>query len=95
LPLPPFGISHQTSQQNLVREPDEIVDVFPAKAAADASVIDRTGRAFVDHLLAEGVIIPSRPASDSEDWSPLIPGEFSAPQLERFDDLRDLLLLDP
>lgn len=74
---------------------DEIVDGFSAKAATDASVINQSVRAFVDHLLAEGVIIPSRPASDSEDWSPLIPGEFSVPELERFDDLRDLLLLDP
>lgn len=74
---------------------DEIVDVFSENAAASSSIIDQSVRAFVDHLVIEGIIIPGRQASDSEDWSPSITDEFSEPQLERFDDLRDLLLMDP
>jgi Coenzyme PQQ synthesis protein D (PqqD) len=74
---------------------EQIVDGFSATADADRSAIDRGVRAFVDHLLAEGIIIPGQPASRCKDWSPLTSGAFSVPQLERFDDLRDLLLLDP
>jgi hypothetical protein len=74
---------------------EEIVDGFSAKAAADVLVINQSVRTFIDRLLVEGIIIPGHPASESGDWSPLMPGDFSAPRLERFDDLRDLLLLDP
>ena len=74
---------------------DEIVEKFSAAAEADGSVIDQGVRTFVDRLLQEGIIIPGSPASGSEDWSPVISSEFFVPQLERFDDLRDLLLLDP
>ena len=74
---------------------EQIVDGFSAVAKVDRSTIDQSVRTFVDHLLAEGIIISGQPTSSTRDWSPIISGAFSVPQLERFDDLRDLLLLDP
>jgi hypothetical protein len=74
---------------------EQIVDVLSATAESNRSVVDREVRAFVDRLLEEGIIVPGHPASGSKDWSPPMSGEFSVPRLERFDDLRDLLLLDP
>ena len=74
---------------------EQIVNGFSAVAEIDRSIVDQSVRTFVDHLLAEGIIIPGQPASSASDWAPMISGAFSVPQLERFDDLRDLLLLDP
>jgi hypothetical protein len=74
---------------------EQIVDGFFAATEADRSVIDQGVRDFVDHLLKEGIIIQSHPASDSKDSLPLISGQFTMPRLERFADLRDPLLLDP
>jgi hypothetical protein len=74
---------------------DQIIDGFSATAGADRSVVDQVVWTFVDRLLREGIIMPGSPASSSKDWSPVMSGEFLVPQLERFDDLRDLLLLDP
>lgn len=74
---------------------EQIVDGFSARAGAERLAIDRDVRAFVDHLLEEGIVAPDNSVPRSEDWSPPISGEFTVPRLERFDDLRDLLLLDP
>lgn len=73
----------------------QIVERISALAEVDGSTVDQTVRTFVGCLLAEGVIIPVEFASSTKEWSPMISGAFSVPQLERFDDLRDLLLLDP
>lgn len=52
-------------------------------------------RAFVDQLLAEGIIVSMNGAPERREWSPMAEGDFSRLALERYDDLRDLLLLDP
>ncbi len=77
------------------KTPEQIVDGFSARPGAERLAIDRDVRAFVDHLVEEGIVVPDNSVARSEDWLPLIAGEFTAPRLERFDDLRDLLLLDP
>lgn len=60
--------------------------VFPA-----AEVV----RNFVDKLLAEKVIAPYDGVPERQPWRPQSGAAFSLPALDRFDDLRDLLLLDP
>lgn len=73
---------------------DEIVGGFAA-GSADRLTVDGDVRRFVDHLVAEGIIVPSDRAAAVDDWLPSLSDGFAAPVLERFDDLRDLLLVDP
>jgi Coenzyme PQQ synthesis protein D (PqqD) len=61
----------------------------------DAAAIDPMVRAFVTRLLEEGLIVPigSSPAKPP----PALPevDRLGAPILQRYDDLQELLLLDP
>lgn len=51
---------------------------------------------FVTSLLAESIIAPIENAADSHElWAPQFSVPFSPPVLDRFDDLRDLIFLDP
>ena len=66
-------------------------------AALKPASLDGSGtvRTFVDSLVAEDLIqeLPEPPVR--QEWAPL-PGTAAVkPSVERFDDLRDLLLLDP
>lgn len=74
---------------------EEIVEAFATALDVDKSTIDGSVRSFVDQLLAEGIVVSGQPSSRATAWSPTVIGAFTAPKLERFDDLRDLLLLDP
>ena len=74
---------------------EEIVEAFATTLDVETSTVDGSVRSFVDHLLAEGIIVSGQPSSSGNAWSPTVSGAFAAPKLERFDDLRDLLLLDP
>jgi hypothetical protein len=51
--------------------------------------------AFVTRLGDEAIIAPVDSPIHRVAWSPAPGFKFSSPLLERFDDLRDLLLLDP
>jgi len=74
---------------------EQIVDALCAVADVDRSAVDQDVSTFVDLLLKEGIVVRSTSTPASHDWSPAAFGEFQAPRIERFDDLRDLLLLDP
>ena len=50
---------------------------------------------FVETLLAENIIAPHHGDPDQQPWSPQFSNPFSTPVLDRFDDLRDLIFLDP
>jgi hypothetical protein len=50
---------------------------------------------FVEELRAENIIAPCDNDSPPEAWSPQFSNPFSKPVLDRFDDLRDLIFLDP
>jgi hypothetical protein len=50
---------------------------------------------FIEQLLAEKLIAPNGGIPDPQPWSPQFSSPFSPPVLDRFDDLRDLLFLDP
>lgn len=63
---------------------------FPAAADVEASV-----RAFIEHLVREGLIVPADSGDEKAGLSLDLLHEFQAPVLDRFDDLKELLLLDP
>jgi hypothetical protein len=71
---------------------DEIIAAFPANDGADPRQ-DVPG--FVEKLLAEGAIAPLADIPDRRPWSPRFGIPFTAPSLDRFDDLRELLFIDP
>ena len=74
---------------------EEIVAAFET---LDAKGVDDTKQAvtgFIEKLLTEKIIIPHASTPDRQPWSPRYSNPFSQPALDRFDDLRDLLFLDP
>ena len=73
---------------------DEIAAAFSSNCSVARDAVDPVIRTFVDRLLAEGIIAPFDSIPERRDWSPASAG-FAEPVLERYDDLRDLLLLDP
>lgn len=74
---------------------DELIRLFVASTGGDAAAIAQEVRSFVDNLLAEGIILPGDPELPRQDWAPATSGTFVTPALQRYDDLRDLLLMDP
>jgi coenzyme PQQ synthesis protein D (PqqD) len=71
----------------------EIAAAISQIAACD--VIEEVA-GFLDTLLAEGIIAPAENGVGSaEPWTPQFSVPFSPPVLDRFDDLRDLIFLDP
>jgi hypothetical protein len=73
---------------------EEIVAVLCTTYSRDAADIPSAVQSFVDHLKAEGLLLRLDKITERQHWSPAA-HSFSPPVLERFDDLRDLLLLDP
>jgi hypothetical protein len=60
----------------------------------DPVVVAGAVRAFVAELSREGLIVPVElPAQGSLPGTPEV--RFEAPRLQKFDDLQDILLLDP
>jgi Coenzyme PQQ synthesis protein D (PqqD) len=68
-----------------------LATIYPSSTETIASAVP----AFVEQLLSEAIIVPISDCPDQQAWSPKAAAAFSPPVLERFDDLRDLLLLDP
>ena len=75
------------------RTVEEIAGAFAAATGGDSGSITSQVRAFVDSMLAEGLIANGAADARSETWSPV--GPFAAPEFQRFDNLRELLLMDP
>ena len=73
------------------RTVEEIASAFAA--SGDAASITSQVQAFVDRMLAEGLIANGDADPRSETWAPV--GPFAAPEFQRFDNLRELLLMDP
>jgi hypothetical protein len=72
-----------------------IGSVVTAKSDAPDDAAAQVG-AFIDSLAASGLIVPSATgrAAPADPPAPT-PGPWTAPAFESFDDLEDLLLLDP
>lgn len=60
-----------------------------------AARISDSVEAFVAQMSAEGLLISAETASVGEPLPEALPATFGAPEFERFEDLQELLLLDP
>jgi hypothetical protein len=74
---------------------EEIAAAFPVSEAQNNMPMAEVVRSFIEKLLAEKIIVPCDGVPDVQPWHPQFGPSFSLPVLDRFDDLRDLLLLDP
>jgi hypothetical protein len=74
---------------------EDIVAAFSATYPSSVGAISAAIPEFVDYLLKEGLIVQVASKRERQTWSPMAAELFVEPMLERFEDLRDLLLLDP
>lgn len=75
---------------------EQLAGQFPDAAAEMRASVDT----FLREAQAEGLLVPVGAGQGEEGLAanpgrPLVGGSFVAPRLERFDDLQDLLMLDP
>ena len=85
------------------RTVEEIGRALAATTGGDVTSITQQVQAFVDGMLAEGLIANDAADAGSETsiktsinpWTPVLSGTFVAPEFQRFDNLRELLLMDP
>jgi hypothetical protein len=81
------------------RTVEEIGSAVATATAGDVPSITQQVQAFVDSMLAEGLIADgvadTRSETSIEAWAPVLSGTFVAPEFQRFDNLRELLLMDP
>jgi hypothetical protein len=73
----------------------EIVKAFEMLGAHGSFDTKRYIMSFIEQLLAKKIVAPDGGVSAPQPWSPQFSNPFSPPVLECFDNLRDLLLLDP
>ncbi len=73
----------------------EIVAAFSVLDVKDVEDMKQSVTSFIDQLRAERIIMPHATRPDRKSWCPQFTVSFSQPVLERFDDLRELLFLDP
>lgn len=73
----------------------EIVAAFAMLDNAASEIAKESVASFVEKLSDEKIIMPLESVPERKPWSPQFSDPFFQPVLERFDDLRDLLLLDP
>lgn len=74
---------------------EEVVSAFSATYSNDAQTAKISVSRFIEELLTEKLVAPLENAPERHPWSPKASEQFKNPKIERFDDLRDLLLLDP
>jgi Coenzyme PQQ synthesis protein D (PqqD) len=74
---------------------EEIVKAFEMLRAQGTADTKQSITSFIEQLLAEKIIAPNGGILDPQPWYPQFSNPFSPPVLDRFDDLRDLLFLDP
>ena len=77
------------------RTVEEIGHALAAATSGDVTSITQQVQAFVDSMLAEGLIANGTEDARAESWTPVLSGAFAAPEFQRFDNLRELLLMDP
>ena len=76
---------------------DDVVEEFRRDYDGDPAAIDASIREFVAQLLSEQLIRPVAGAESNgaAPSSAQARGPFSAPKLEKYDDMAEMLLLDP
>lgn len=70
---------------------DWLVARYPDVAATIPAAVD----AFVAQMSAEGLLAPSESSIPGDPLPETLPASFGTPEYERFEDLQELLLLDP
>ncbi len=82
--------------------PDEVSHRVAARFPAERAEVEAAISALVEHLRTEDLIVPAGDDAANghvaDPGPPLdagVGGTFQKPRVERFDDLQDLLLLDP
>jgi len=74
---------------------EEIIAALSARHPQSNGTVAAAVPAFIERLLAEGIVARTEASLRRQQWSPMELESFTPPVCERFDDLRDLLLLDP
>jgi len=77
------------------RTVEEIAGALAAATDGDVPSITQQVQAFIDSMLAKGLVAEGTPDPRDETWTPVLSGAFVAPEFQRFDNLRELLLMDP
>jgi len=72
-----------------------IVDMLTSRYDGDASVIDEQTALFLSDLVARGLLIVSTASPDDATTTSTARTPWSQPKLEAFNDLNDLILMDP
>jgi hypothetical protein len=80
-------------------EADEVVACAQRRYAGSAEAIENGVRAFVAELMQESILVETNGAPSLEGKTggaiPSVPPPFEAPSLQKYTDMKDLLLLDP
>jgi hypothetical protein len=74
---------------------EEITAGFATSDTSGPAVTAEDISNFVEKLLTEKIVAPHDGNPDREPWSVQFSDPASPPRLDQFDDLRDLLFLDP
>jgi hypothetical protein len=76
---------------------DEILGMLTARYTGDLTAIESATRLFIRQLVVEALIVPAPSDARSPQLAPSNGDRetFVAPTLERYDDMKDLLLADP
>ena len=78
---------------------DDVIDSCRRRYAGEPQAVERGVREFADALLRESILVETdagEPApSEPIPSSPAGPNAFEAPVLNKYTDMKDLLLLDP
>ena len=74
---------------------DEVATWLSGSLAGDAGAITASVTSFVARLQSEGLVVAVEGPVTLADLPVVAAGAWQEPLLERFDDLQDLLLLDP
>ena len=75
--------------------PQEVINAVLGQYEGPEADIAVSVRAFLDDLLDEALVVPDGEATSIAEVGLRGSAAFVPPKLERFDDMRDMLLLDP
>ena len=74
---------------------EEIGDAFAALYPSEGDEVSRQVNKFVDELVGHWIIKELKAPPEKAEWSPERHPSFMLPLVERHDDLKELLVLDP
>jgi len=72
--------------------PAALCEATGERFGADAEI---AAKAFLDELLAAGILVASQEPAPAEAAPPPWPAQFTAPGIERYDDIAKIIAMDP